>query len=569
MGVMSRLTPLGGRIAVAVCIVLSACAAAPPAAVSSRDAGAAYGAFLAARYADAQRDPVMATRYYQSALRADPRNQSLVDEGFIAALLAGSPNAKGLANRIAGSALGAMLIGNQAALQGDYAAASKSYSGLPQDDLTGLLRPILLAWAQTGAGDSQSAIIGLTSDFANPVLGPVYVLNAAMIADVSNDMKDATQLYGDVGANQPNLRLVQLLASWQARQGQVALAQTALTQLIAAHPDLRIALPALRAQLGRRIVATPNDGLAEAYLTLAGSLDQPSQTLLRDTFLRFALMLRPNLTAARLLLANSQAGGDEPAGALVHREQLRAALATLQPVRPDDALFGPAALQQANLLAALGQTDDAVALLDKLAAQNPGNPDPLLAAGDVLRSADKFAEATARYSAAIAIVGSPPPASAWALFYGRAICEDQQGNWRAAEPDLLTAMSLAPNQPYVLNYLAYSWALRGEKLDQAAALLQQASGLAPNDGAIIDSLGFVKMRQGQTKAAVSLLTQAVELTPDDAEINAHLGDAFQQAGMTLQADYQWQRALALGPDAKLKAAIEGKLKQLAGPPSAG
>ncbi len=130
-------------------------------------------------------------------------------------------------------------------------------------------------------------------------------------------------------------------------------------------------------------------------------------------------------------------------------------------------------------------------------------------------------------------------------------------------------MSLAPNQPYVLNYLAYSWALRGENLDQAAVLLQQATGLAPNDGAIIDSLGFVKMRQGQTKAAVSLLTQAVELTPDDAEVNAHLGDAFQQAGMVLQADYQWQRALALGPDAKLKADIEGKLKQSTGTPSAG
>ncbi len=394
----------------AVCIVLSACAAAPPAAMSSRSAGAAYGAFLAARYADAQRDPATATRYYQAALRADPGNQLLVNEGFITALLAGSPNAKGLASRVGGSALAAMLTGNQAALQGDYAAAVKNYASLPQDDLTGLLRPILLAWAQTGAGDSQSAIIGLTSDFSNPVLGPAYVLNAAMIADVSNDMKDAAQLYGVVGTSQPNLRLVQLLASWQARQGQLSAAQAALTQLVAAHPDLLIALPALRAQLGRRIVATPNDGLAEAYLTLAGSLDQSSQAVLQETFLRFALMLRPDLTAARLLLANSQAGGDEPPGTVVHQEQLRAALATLQPVRPDDALFGPAALQQANLLATLGQTDDAVALLDKVAMQNPGNPDPLQAAGDVLRGASRFADAAARYSKAIVMVGQPPPA---------------------------------------------------------------------------------------------------------------------------------------------------------------
>ncbi len=93
-------------------------------------------------------------------------------------------------------------------------------------------------------------------------------------------------------------------------------------------------------------------------------------------------------------------------------------------------------------------------------------------------------------------------------------------------------------------------------------MLQEAAGLDPNDGAVIDSLGYVSLRQGHTADALNLLTQAVELDPDDAEVNAHLGDAFYAAGMKLQADYQWQRALSLKPDEKLQAEITGRLKQV-------
>ena len=134
-------------------------------------------------------------------------------------------------------------------------------------------------------------------------------------------------------------------------------------------------------------------------------------------------------------------------------------------------------------------------------------------------------------------------------------------DWAAAEPDMLEAQALGPNQPYVLNYIGYSWALHGEKLDQAHALLERAVALDPNDGAVIDSLGFVNLKQGHTQTALGLLTQAVQLDPDDAEVNGHLGDAFWQAGQKLQAAYQWQRALSLGPDAKLAAELKAKLQQ--------
>jgi len=562
---MNDMKTLLRRGTVAISVVLSACAAANPA--SSNTASAAYGPFLAARYADAQQDSATATHFYALALQADPGNQSLINEGFIAALLAGSPKAPALAREVSGNALAVMLLGNQAALAGDYATAEKNFSLLPQDNLSALLSPLLIAWAKVGAGDSAGALAGLVPLAENSPFGSVFVLNAALIADQSGDMKDAVQLYNAAnnGGQAPNLRLAEIMASWYAREGNLDQARAELAQMAATHPSLAIALPALEKDVARPVITSPTDGLAEAYLAIAGSLQQPSQALLQVTFLRFALQLRPDLSAARLLLANIEAGGDQQSNSPAPASQLAQALATLRPIPPSDPIFAPAALQEANLMAALGQPGKAVALLEKLAAAYPASIDPVQEAGDILRGNSQFGESITYYNRAVAALPKPAPSSAWTLYYDRGIAEDQNGDWAAAQPDMQEALALSPNQPYVLNYLGYTWALRGENLPRAHAMLQQAAGLAPNEGAIIDSLGFVNLRQGDTADALKLLTQAVEMSPDDAEVNDHLGDAFFAAGEKLQADYQWQRALALKPDPKLQAEIEGKLKQFQPP----
>ena len=557
------------RNAAALCFLLSACAATNPsgAADASDSAGSAYGAFLAGQYADARQDPGTAAAFYEQALRADPGNPVLINNGFIAALLAGSSNSVDLARRVPGNALATMLLGNHAALNGNYRAAHAQFAQLPSNSLAGLLKPLLIAWAEAGEGNPDAALSGIIPMAANSPFGDIYILNAALIADDANDMKDAAQLYTAAanGNQEPSLRLAQILASWKARQGEMAAARAELEQMAATHPSLGIALPALEANAAAPVINSPTEGLAEAYLSLAGSLDQPSQVLLRTTFLRFALTLRPDLSAARLLLADVQSGGDVPANTPVQNNQLRQALETLQPIPQSDSLFAPAALQEANILATLGQPAQAITLLNTVIATSPGSIDPLEEAGDILRGNGQYAASISYYDRAIAALPQPAPEAAWALYYDRGISKDQEGDWKSAEADLLAALALSPNQPYVLNYLGYTWALRGENMAQAQSMLQQAAGLDPNEGAIIDSLGYVNLRQGNTAAAMKLLTQAVELDPDDPEVNAHLGDAFWAAGLHLQAGYQWQRALGLQPDPKLQAEIEGKLKQIQPP----
>jgi len=121
----------------------------------------------------------------------------------------------------------------------------------------------------------------------------------------------------------------------------------------------------------------------------------------------------------------------------------------------------------------------------------------------------------------------------------------------------------------VLNYLAYSWVDRGQKLDEALPMLKKAVSLRPRDGYIIDSLGWVMFRLGRYKEAVAQLEQAIVLKPEDPTINDHLGDAYWRVGRREEARFQWQRALLFKPDADQVPLIQAKLDHGLGKTSSG
>lgn len=560
--VMHIFLRFGRLAAVAVFTFLSGCATNANFASSASIAkpNPALGAFLAAHYAESIGDSASAARFYVQALKGDPQNQELLEDGFLSGLLAGSPAAAQLASRLPNDALATLLLANKAAMNGYYNGAARLFESLPDDELTILMRPLLLAWTEFGQGHAQEALKGLKSAFNSGSFGQVYQLNAALIADAAGDKKQAAQFYATIQNMPPNLRMTQILASWYARSGDIVRANALLSALVMVHPDLTVALPQLRAQMYQPVVSTPQQGLAEAYLTMAASLSQPQALFLRTVLLRFALTLRPDLSSARLILANTilsnVASNGQPG-----RIQIENALAILAAVPPQDPLYVPVMLQEASLNAMIGKPDAALALLTPQIAKNPDNVGLLVAAGDIRRHANQCDLALPYYQKAISLAGSPPPVQAWSLYFDRGLCEDAQGNWAAAEPDIKQALGLAPTQPYVLNYLAYRWAQQGKNLQQARQMLLQALAFDPNDGALLDSLGFIELKLGNTKQALTLLIEAVQLLPGNAEVNAHLGDAFHQAGQNLQAIYQWDRALTMNPDAALEATIKGQIQQ--------
>jgi Flp pilus assembly protein TadD len=146
------------------------------------------------------------------------------------------------------------------------------------------------------------------------------------------------------------------------------------------------------------------------------------------------------------------------------------------------------------------------------------------------------------------------------VFYDRGVAYERAGKWSLAEADLKLALQLYPGQPFVLNYLGYTWADMGRNLPLARQMLQAAADVRQNDGAVTDSLGWVMFRQGDVTSAIRALERAVELEPEDSTISSHLGDVYFAAGRKLEARYEWKRALTLNPTPEDTAKLEAKLK---------
>ena len=179
--------------------------------------------------------------------------------------------------------------------------------------------------------------------------------------------------------------------------------------------------------------------------------------------------------------------------------------------------------------------------------------------GDLLRNKKRFAEAVAAYDEAIHRAEGAHLPERWSLFYDRGVALERAGQWPRAEADLLHALELKAEQPLVLNYLGYSWVDRGENLDRGLKMIEKAVELRPEDGYIVDSLGWARYRLGDYAAAVEQLEKATELVPEDPTINDHLGDAYWQTGRLVEARYQWRRALQFGPQDDEIKPIQAKL----------
>jgi Flp pilus assembly protein TadD len=302
--------------------------------------------------------------------------------------------------------------------------------------------------------------------------------------------------------------------------------------------------------MATRPVSSATEGIAEVYLAFAALLRQQDSGDFANVMVRLALDLRPDLTAARLVAAET----------LDTNKHTEAAIAMLAPVETSDPLAPSVDLRRAALYDRLGDSDESLRILARLAASYPDRPEPWTLEGAILRGKKRYVEAVAAYSKALALMG-PPDRTFWPIYYERGIAEERAHQWPAAEADFLKALDLSPDEPSVLNYLGYSWTEMGHDLARARRMIERAAEQRPNDGAIVDSLGWVQLREGDATAAIKSLERATEMEPEDATINGHLGDAYWAAGKKLLAEYQWRRALTLNPEPDDKAHFQARLHE--------
>lgn len=225
------------------------------------------------------------------------------------------------------------------------------------------------------------------------------------------------------------------------------------------------------------------------------------------------------------------------------RKDLAGANAWLDKVGPDSQQYVPAQIARAQLLDKQGKTDEARKLLAGVQTTDPHDR-AIVARTDasLLFDAKRYPEAEARLAKAAADFPDDPD-----IAYDYAMAAEKNGHYDVMEQQLRKLMRTQPDNPQAYNALGYSLADRGLRLDEANKLVEKASSLAPNDAFIMDSVGWVKYRLGDTSDAIRLLRKAFTLQPN-AEIGAHLGEVLWKNGDQSGARAAWREAKKLEPD---------------------
>ena len=530
------------------------------------------GSYLAARHASVERDSNSAATFYRSALRTDPKNNELLDRAFISSLADGDiDEAVKLAERILtvdkANRVARLVVGVRDLKQKKYASAQLNINQSIRGPITDLVATMLSGWASYGAGDTKTAVANIDK-LTGPEWYPIFKdLHAGMILDLAGKEKDAgARLERAYKLDDSMLRVADAYARWLSRNKDAAAAAAvyeAFDKKLARHPLVLEGLHDSRA--GKKLtplVDSPQTGAAEALYGIGATLTRRGGEDLALVYLQLSLYLAPNHPLALLSLADLYESVKKPAMAIKIYERMPAS----SPLKRN------AQIQLATNLDAADRSDEAIKILKGVTAEDPKDIEAIMALGNIERGRKKFADCVQTYSQGIDALPQASEKTNWVYYYYRGICEERSKQWSKAEADMRKALDLQPEQPHVLNYLGYSWIDQGINLDEGMKMIKRAVDQRPDDGYIVDSLGWAHYRIGNYEDAVKNLERAIDLKPEDPTINDHLGDAYWRIGRVLEAKFQWAHARDLKPEPdelpKIEAKIQNGLPDDASPSSA-
>lgn len=526
------------------------------------------GTILAANFAQDQRDWALANMYLDKLSNPSSNDPTTQLRMMLLALSAGQfDRAAAYAQKL--DKLGAkpdvaMPVGDNADLasivlfaqhvrSGDLAAAQVNISQLRSPALMAFVQPVLSNWIR--AGLKQPLDAGVDG------LSLLQALHRGLAAEWAGQTDVANRVFDSLARIPLTPQGTMIVAAYNIRAGRADQARASLTEALRLNPmdrDAKAALDALNQ--GQTPVMKPqyafhlqgvSAGVGLAFMDLAQMMvvDRAGDSAL--IFAQLGRMIRPDVPGLALLVG------------AIFEEQGRTddAAAVFTSVQPADIDYVDAQVRLAELRSGQDDHRNAIRILESLMEKNP-QARVAYALGEIYRQNKDYKKAVGAYNQAVELSGGKADDDLWSLYFVRAMTYDELGEWDKAEADLKTALEYRPDNPQVLNFLAYSWADKGMHLAEAQDMLARALMRAPSDAYITDSMGWVFYRQGDYEQATSFLERAVSLKPYDPVLNDHLGDVYYKVGRTLESRYQWQRALDYADPEKDKQLIEDVTKKL-------
>ena len=417
---------------------------------------------------------------------------------------------------------------------------------------------LLRGWTELGQGSMNQAsetFDGLAETETEMVIGSFHkMLALAHVGDYGSAHEINEEISG-TNAFRMNRGYIDAHVQTLLQAGHVDAARKLLMETLDSYPASGLTnLTALieRVEAGPPFefdfIRSPADGITEVLYLVATQFPSRRSNHFEMAHARLAEYMRPDFSESTLRVGNI----------FLDFGQYEQAAKAFESIGEDDPLFLDAQIGISDVMLESGDAEGAIAALRKMAETYPDTRRVHATLGDAFRSEERYGEATHAYNAAADLIPNPGQNS-WFLYYARGITYERTGRWEEAEADFRFSLSLSPGQPLVLNYLGYSLADMGVKLDEARAMVESAVERRPNDGFILDSLGWVFYRQGLYEEAVTTLERAAELDPAEPVINDHLGDAYWMVDRKREADAQWRRALTFGAEEKDANRIRRKL----------
>ncbi len=520
------------------------------------------GDYLSARFAVQYHDTQQGIQRLNAALSKDPENVELLMKAYMLLLSNGQiQQAAQLAERYVAQEPSAsrahVVIAVYHAMRYDrdfqntvtYLRTLDSQPVREPNVASELVIPLLLAWAELGHGNGKAALHALdTLDDAGTE--PFAKYQRALMHDVLGNTDAAAVHFAELTDGMlDSFRLVEVATNFYLRHGLEDAAEALVTKYLREQPSLNLTDTELL-KPREALVANAQDGMAEVMLEMASFLYQRQQLGEAAAYARLAEYLAPSLSHAQVLLAN------------IHKEQTdyAGAVAFYEKVKSPPFFAWQSRMDIARLHSKMGELEKARTALLAMAEERPEEYNALLTLADILLDKKDYAGAAVEYDKAIARIDYPMKRH-WVVFYARGIAYERIKEWDKAETSFLKALDLNPDQPDVLNYLAYSWLVLDKNIYRAAAMLKQAVNQRPNDAHIIDSYGWALYKLGRFDDALAHLERANLLMPYDPTTNDHLGDVYWKLGRRNEAKFQWERALSFGPEPEDVEKIKIKLTQ--------
>ena len=535
-----------------------------------------YGAYMAGRVAHLRKNFDKAADYYIEAIKSNPTNSSLISSVYLLLVSEGRVEEAAKYAKIAqkqgdeNNFINIILYADNLK-KNNYVAAEKELKGMNGAVYEQFIVPLLSAWTyieREGNSDSnrKNALKKLEVVSKEPSFRALYNFHAGMINDYYGKNEEAQKHY-EVIVNEESLemsfRTLQIITNFYLRTNQkdkaVALVDKYhddrfLTDMLA-----RLAKNVKKSDVSKTkpIITDASIGASEALFSIASTLRQGVAGIdLAQMFISLSLYENPNYDLAKLLLAD----------VLEHREMYSEANVLYDEIDKKSEAYYTVQLRKAANFVMMDDYKSAELLLKTMDIDGYQNYQLYLDLGDVLRINNKHSEAIEYYNKAIEKIDTFVPDN-WVLFYALGITYEQDEQWDKAEKSFLKALELSQNHYLVLNYLGYSWLKQGKNAEQAFEMIVDAYNQSPNDGHILDSMGWAFYRLGMYDDAIFYIEKAAELEPANATISNHLGDAYWFVGRKNEASFQWNHVLTMKDDTKevdyddVRAKIDGKSPQ--------